>query len=434
MGEVNSTGSLRRLSLSYNSADSHTSALRLVLALFPDWEYTDGEVEFVRFKDGITNTLFKAIKRRPGFSEEQIDEEAVLLRAYGSGTEVLIDRERESASHFLLAHYKLAPPPLARFQNGLMYRFIRGRVCQSHDLSQQPVWRGVARRLAEWHALLPLVSTENTSLSDNEDDGLQFSNPSRKDVPSLQDINAITPFKHTPNIWTVIQKWIFALPTRTPAEVERKTVLQKELKKTVIVLGDNPGLGKDGLVVGHCDLLSGNVIIQPSETRDAPDIETVSFIDYEYTTPCPAAFDLANHFAEWGGFECDYSVLPTRSTRRDFLHEYLASYHHHLTTSDDQAISPLTSSEDTQPAVDVGTSHAEVSQLLAEVDRFRGIPGLYWGVWALIQATISQIDFPYAEYAETRLQEYWDWRAAEAAAGTKKQSQMGERELRWAQE
>lgn len=57
MGEVNSEGSLRRLSLSYNSADSNTSALRLVLALFPDWEHTEGEVEFVRFKDGITNTV-----------------------------------------------------------------------------------------------------------------------------------------------------------------------------------------------------------------------------------------------------------------------------------------------------------------------------------------------------------------------------------------
>lgn len=32
-----------------------------------------------------------------------------------------------------------------------------------------------------------------------------------------------------------------------------------------------------------------------------------------------------------------------------------------------------------------------------EVDRYRGMPGFYWGIWALIQATISQIDFNYAE-------------------------------------
>lgn len=35
----------------------------------------------------------KAVKKRPGYTEEQIDAEAVLLRAYGKGTEVLIDRE-----------------------------------------------------------------------------------------------------------------------------------------------------------------------------------------------------------------------------------------------------------------------------------------------------------------------------------------------------
>lgn len=39
--------------------------------------------------------LLKAVKRRPGYTEEQVDNEAVLLRAYGKGTEVLIDRERE---------------------------------------------------------------------------------------------------------------------------------------------------------------------------------------------------------------------------------------------------------------------------------------------------------------------------------------------------
>ena len=48
---------LRHIPLSYNTADSEASALRLVLTLFPNWEYTEGKVEFIRFKDGITNTV-----------------------------------------------------------------------------------------------------------------------------------------------------------------------------------------------------------------------------------------------------------------------------------------------------------------------------------------------------------------------------------------
>lgn len=74
----------------------------------------------VRFTDGITNNvcrqeflnildfflpeeaktspskLQKAVKRQPGYTIEQIDSEAILLRAYNNGTEVLIDRDRQS--------------------------------------------------------------------------------------------------------------------------------------------------------------------------------------------------------------------------------------------------------------------------------------------------------------------------------------------------
>lgn len=37
--------------------------------------------------------LLKIINRKPGLTEEQIDQEAVLMRAYGNHTEILIDRE-----------------------------------------------------------------------------------------------------------------------------------------------------------------------------------------------------------------------------------------------------------------------------------------------------------------------------------------------------
>ena len=78
---------------------------------------------------------------------------------------------------------------------------------------------------------------------------------------------------------------------------------------------------------------------------------------------------------------------------------------------------------------------AEVTRLLDEVDRFRGIPGLYWGIWALIQATISQIDFDYASYAEVRLAEYWACRAVEGGQGIDKiDPKAAYREKRMAEE
>lgn len=101
------------------------------------------------------------------------------------------------------------------------------------------------------------------------------------------------------------------------------------------------------------------MIILPSEGSSNDGVETVNFIDYEYATPSPAAFDIANHFAEWGGFNCDYGMMPTRSVRRQFLTEYVRSYAQH------QGIP-----ESSQPEI--------VDQLCEEVDRFRGLPGLYW--------------------------------------------------------
>lgn len=57
------------------------------------------------------------------------------------------------------------------------------------------------------------------------------------------------------------------------------------------------------------------------------------------------------------------------------------------------------------------------------------------GIWALIQATISQIDFDYASYAEVRLGEYWAWRREqESAKSASFEEEKPLRERRWAQE
>lgn len=168
----------------------------------------------------------------------------------------------------------------------------------------------------------------------------------------------------------------------------------------------------------HCDLLSGNVIVQPRSTTASSDTApVVNFIDYEYAAPSPAAFDIANHFAEWGGFDCDHNTLPTKPQRQDFIDIYVKSYFSQL--------------KDSTATID---GKEEARKLFEAVDDFRGLPGFYWGIWALIQATISQIDFDYASYAEIRLGEYWSWReecdGSRAASGR----EISVREKRWARD
>lgn len=413
--------------LSYSAEHSRESALQLIDKLRPFWEFEPDNVSFQRFTDGITNTLLKATNSPPGRSPESADGDAILLRAYGHGTDVLIDRQREAQNHELLSKFGLAPQLLARFENGMLYRFIQGAVTQPDDLRRPEIAHAIAGRLAEWHARVPCLpgSTNNSNGVTGTADGAAASE--NKAGGAVARVAAVKP---SPNLWTVMQKWILALPTGTEEQKTRQANLQREMERLVSELGLRGGLGKNGLVFAHCDLLSGNVIILPKadgkgsngatnngSARANGDV-SVAFIDYEYATPSPAAFDIANHFAEWGGFDCDFSVLPTRSQRREFIAEYVRTFF------------------ELQPGGGVSEQvlRDESEELFREVDLFRGVPGFYWGIWALIQATISDIDFDYASYAETRLGEYWAWR--EEADGTRAASkkEMPLRERRWAQE
>ena len=360
------------------------------------------------------------MKKTPGLSVEQIDNDSILMRAYGNNTEILIDRDREAKSHALLAERNLATPLLARFNNGLLYKFIRGQVCTPQDLIREPVWRAVAKNLAQWHARLP-VDAQPDNPSQTNVVGGSSSDDSDSHGSSTCGSRFYGVIAHrlpTPNIWGVMQKWVLALPTNTDAERKRQILLNKELERSFQELDSTTGLGKSGLVFGHCDLLSANIIMLPkvqgASTTPSASAESVSFIDYEYATPCPAAFDIANHFAEWGGYDCDYDMLPTRDVRREFLQEYLHAYSTY-SRSDVEVL-------------------AQLNSLAQDVDRYRGMPGLYWGIWALIQATISRIDFDYASYAEVRLGEYWAWREETDGIRHREGKEMTLRERRWAQE
>jgi ethanolamine kinase len=56
--------SLRHIPLCYDNTDSHNSALNLILALRPEWQDSKDTIEFVRFTDGITNTVCSSIAPR----------------------------------------------------------------------------------------------------------------------------------------------------------------------------------------------------------------------------------------------------------------------------------------------------------------------------------------------------------------------------------
>ena len=151
-------------------------------------------------------------------------------------------------SHALLASRGLAPALLARFQNGLLYRFLRGTPANHLELAHAPIWRGVARRLGQWHAVLPIqgkpafpATKELPIVKNPVEIESEISEKPETNGPLIQ------PRHPGPNLWTVLQKWILVLPTATEEQRERRQRLQDELERVVKEFDDGKGIGEDGV-------------------------------------------------------------------------------------------------------------------------------------------------------------------------------------------
>jgi len=84
------------------------------------------------------------------------------------------------------------------------------------------------------------------------------------------------------------------------------------------------------------------------------------------------------------GFDCDYSLYPSKEFQLKWLKTYLQSY---------------LGKED--------VSEQEIEEAYREVNKFALLSHYYWGVWAILQAQYSKIDFDYISYSVLRLDEYF---------------------------
>lgn len=167
------------------------------------------------------------------------------------------------------------------------------------------------------------------------------------------------------------------------------------------------------VVFSHNDLLYGNIIYDDEKGEVAQkmviarddiwlrDTEEAAFIDYEYGSYAFRGFDLGNHFNEFAGFECDYSRYPTKDFQMQWFDWYLTEYNGGMGEyHKGGAVRKLTNRMSVEP------TQAEKDHLYKEVEGFSLASHFYWGLWALIQAKVSDIDFDYMSYAVLRFDEY----------------------------
>ena len=106
------------INFTLNHDDLFSGAITIVKKLFPTWQ--EANLLLVQCKDGITNKLVKVSHK--GASSEP----AILIRAYGKGSELLIDRNQELRNLLVLSKLGLGPKVYGRFNNGIAYGFVAG--------------------------------------------------------------------------------------------------------------------------------------------------------------------------------------------------------------------------------------------------------------------------------------------------------------------
>ncbi|KAI7907091.1 kinase-like domain-containing protein [Cokeromyces recurvatus] len=313
-------------------------AYKVVSKIFSTWKYED--IKFVQ--------LVRVTYLPTDFS--------VLVRAYGKGSELIIDRKQEILNIITLSSQKMSPPLYARFKNGLVYGFIKGKVSTVEDLGQEKKAFWIAKKLARWHQVkLPFEEEENNRMIYNN-------------------------HKKQQKLWSTMYKWLEQVPQRyenpTIQSIFEKRFDMNKIRLELDSLIKELEKIQSPIVFSHNDLLYGNIIFDEEK-------EEASFIDYEYGCYASRGFDIGNHFNEFAGFECEYWRYPAKEFQMKWYEWYLTEFNYGV-----------------KPSIE------EKERLYKEVNGYSLASHFYWGLWAMIQAMVSDIDFNYMEYAVLRFNEY----------------------------
>ncbi|XP_075568655.1 choline kinase alpha isoform X3 [Pelecanus crispus] len=151
------------------------------------------------------------------------------------------------------------------------------------------------------------------------------------------------------------------------------------------------------VVFCHNDCQEGNVLLL--EGRENSENQKLMLIDFEYSSYNYRGFDIGNHFCEWmydytyekyPFFKASVLKYPSKKQQLHFISSYLSAFHDGFENLSKEEKSELE------------------EEVLIEVNRFALASHFFWGLWSIIQAKISSIEFGYLEYALSRFDAYFD--------------------------
>ncbi|XP_070610701.1 choline/ethanolamine kinase isoform X3 [Erythrolamprus reginae] len=213
----------------------------------------------------------------------------------------------------------------------------------------------------------------------------------------------VMPFNKEPKwMFGTMERYLKQISELTfPQEAQRQKLnrlkahnLEAEMQSLRLLLEATPS----PVVFCHNDVQEGNILLlagrQPSST------DRLMLIDFEYSSYNYRGFDIANHFCEWvysyaHGEWPFYKASPENYPSTEQQLHFIRCY---LQEAGEEADSP----EEQQ--------HLEAKMLL-EISQFTLASHFFWGLWSVLQAKISTIEFGYLEYAQCRFEAYFQHKA-----------------------
>lgn len=312
--------------------------IELCKDLFKKWsELDDSRFSVETVSGGITNLLLKA-----SVKEESGNDVSVTVRLYGPNTEYVINRERELQAIKYLSAAGFGAKLLGVFGNGMVQSFINARTLVESDMRKPKLAAEIAKQLRKFHEV---------------------------EIPGSKE----------PQLWNDISKFFEKASVLEFDDSEKQRMFKmisfKEIHDEIVELKELTGLLNAPVVFAHNDLLCGNLMVNDEE-------EKLYVIDFEYGSYNYRGFDIGNHFNEYAGYDCDYSLYPSKDEQYHFFRHYL------------------------QPDNPLEVPDKDLEALYVESNTYMLASHLYWALWGIIQAKMSPIDFDYLGYFFLRYNEY----------------------------
>ncbi|XP_054246270.1 choline kinase alpha isoform X3 [Indicator indicator] len=316
-------------------------------------------------RGGLSNMLFQC--SLPDAVPTLADEpRKVLLRLYGAilqmGAEAMV---LESVMFAILAERALGPKLYGIFPQGRLEEFIPSRKLSTEELSLPDISAEIAEKMARFHGMKMPFNKEPKWLFGTME----------------KYLNQVLRIKFTRESQTRKLNKLLAYN------------LPQEMKNLRDMLEATPS----PVVFCHNDCQEGNVLLL--EGREDSENQKLMLIDFEYSSYNYRGFDIGNHFCEWmydytyekyPFFKATALKYPSKKQQLHFISSYLSAFHHGFENLSNEEKSKLE------------------EEVLIEVNRFALASHFFWGLWSIIQAKISSIEFGYLEYAQSRFDAYFD--------------------------